>query len=212
MLLITVAACENDDTTQQEAQTDPLSCDSALAPCGGDLVGTWSLIDRCRDDDWSTTSTVGDYVYCPGAVTGVELSVDSTLAFAADHAYALDSTVTLAIFMETPPECLEALGLTECDQLATVMDYDYDDVQCSQRSNMDCRCEVVAYVGVTGDGTWSVDAGVLTMSEAFGTSSYNGTTTSTSTFGPYDSAYCVDGDRLRLVSDESYVGGLYARF
>jgi hypothetical protein len=207
----------DEDCDPIETASEPLTCDGDVPACGGDLVGTWAVGDWCADGTYSTETTYGTSSYCPGMVIGYAFSLDSLLTFADDQTYDFETTAEFLQYWELPQGCLYALELADCAETAELLNEDYGayTITCAEEPEIDCRCEWTIHVRLSGDGLWETCGGRLTMSEDLATGSTYTTyqqTTTTTTFGPYDDPYCIDGDVLRLEHEDDFLlGGVYTR-
>ena len=162
----------------------------ADAPCGGDIMGTWELVDFC------TPEPAGDHQPCEGpgedepACAGdassriCNILYGGTAEFTADALAATFSVAARVRYSFTDP-CLAALGegaegQAACDARVTdKLACDYADGTCSCEAVLDPQSELQT-VAMSLDGhTMTLEQG---GKEAVGT-------------------YCVDGDRLTIVFD-----------
>jgi len=189
-LAASTGACGSGD------RSPPPNC-LQVAPCGGDIVGTWSFLGTCTD-----LATLNDQIgdSCPGAAFnafGVALS--GTFTFNADLTYTASNWREDFVFAETLPlmcagaaSCAEANG-TETQSTAgsttTVT------TTCTGTST--CSCRINGRFTVSSDaGTWATAGSDLTM---------YGSSTSTSL------AYCVEENRLHMIGTSTTATGQSAR-
>lgn len=101
-----------------EPAAAPASCDMASAPCGGDLAGTWSVMD-CPHELTGVVNMLGFGLGCTeAAITSGSLQVSGTITFNADGTFT-DATVTTGEqVVELEPTCLNISGtVTQCDRV-----------------------------------------------------------------------------------------------
>ncbi len=202
-------ACEPD-----EALNEPMACGTEVPACGGDPTGSWTVTDWCSDftgDLASGTTTYTSY-YCDGFTVRRQVVWDSTLTFSADQVFLYELEIDGHFELDLPQECVEYLGYADCAEL---MEYVVYGLECSDRAEGGCSCVAEIDVTAFGEGTWSTCRGVLTVSEfpATATGTYVGYpyTTTTTEFGGWETAYCIDGDFLRLQDDPDELAGIYER-
>jgi hypothetical protein len=170
------------------AMASSLSCSSgshasctAVAPCGGNLVGTWKLQDSCS----SSTSTVS----CGTNHTAFSENLNGTITFNSDMTYALssggDETITLTI----PLSCFTNTGTTTdlaCTGVRSGPSSLPGPGTCTvSGSNCDCHMDE-PLPNVTESGTYGLSGSMITTTPSNG----DGTN---STVG-----YCVSGDTLSI--------------
>ncbi len=85
-----------------------------VAPCGGNLVGTWKIVDSC------SAGTASPNPSCPGETTQVSsLSVSGTYTFNGDGTYSASLSETAAETITIPTSCLSTSTIpATCDQLS----------------------------------------------------------------------------------------------
>ncbi len=153
-----------------------LSC-AAVAPCGGDLVGTWKASGAClgKTEDLSSV--------CPGATADITVSLSGTETFNADLTYTATLTGGGTTTFHYPSTCLT--GGTSCTQwgqglMSVGM---YSSVTCTTDGAGVCNCVAVSPTTPDNEsGTYSVSGGTVTTVPA---GSANG------------APYCVQGSVLR---------------
>jgi hypothetical protein len=183
----------------------------AAAPCGGDLVGTWTLeVDACAFQSSS---------YCPG----LTFAVAPTSSYGVVYTFNANGTLSGSIagrFIATisyPPECLysDAGAAQSCIDLSNSLqpivqqlgDAGTNNIltasfNCSPGSRGTCLCdEDVAYTPRVVTGSYTTDATTITIKDLSGpglpdAGALDGGATSSS-------GYCVSGNTLTLWSDSA---------
>jgi hypothetical protein len=156
-----------------------------FTPCGGDLVGDWSVQAACGTAKLSSP-------VCSGLTLDFDhLMVSGTQTFTAAGAYSTDLSVAGSFTMHWPSGCLKLGAVTvTCDQLnaglMTAMGMDVDTIQsvaCSKEPQ-GCAC-VATYkpMQAAGSGTYTVDGKAVKLTDAAGQSGSN--------------EFCVSGSTLR---------------
>jgi hypothetical protein len=174
----------------------PASCDQAQ-PCGGDVVGTWTVMDACVAITGEFNLT-GLGVGCAFAtVTATSLEVSGTWTANADMTYEDDLVWTGEQTFELAPECQHIEQVT-CDRLDSALvslgylqGLTYDDVTCTPVGPDPyggCSCTAVIDSPGGSTGTYTVAGHVLTTS--------NGA----------EYSYCVKGNTLTLTPTKFATG------
>ena len=155
-------------------------CENA-APCGGDIVGTWTVTSGCES---STRSALDGACPAATALVGIVLA-RSTISYRADMTYSFAGTVLGDAYVSVPTECLTS-GETCADvaqQLST--EPDFASISCMSRES-GCECQRrQAPEEVMEAGTFTVTAGGLLTEVSAGTP-------------PRLMDYCVRGNTLTL--------------
>src|ERR1039457_4684644 len=169
------------------------SC-SNVAPCGGDVLGTWTVTSSCLNVAGELDlASVG--AGCPSAPVSGSLQVTGTWTANADGTY-LDNTTTSGseqftlgssclVISSTPVKCDGAAGL-----LTSVLGY--SKLDCPSTADGGCSCSATAKQ--TGG------LGVLSMSPSTGDNYTTSGNVLTISGRPEDVkySYCVSGNKLTL--------------
>lgn len=160
-------------------------CDVPSTACGGDISGDWQLTDLCTKVPIGPLAGITNA--CPGATLTTDVSPTGTATFngapAMDYMVAFDIMATVSL--ELPASCLgsDAGVPSTCDAL------EGGDITCTGDMDTGCSCSGTFTMGFTDSGTYTTTAG-------------GDLTLDSMTDGPSSSQYCVDGDSLRIFSDE----------
>jgi hypothetical protein len=172
-----------------QASQGGASCKN-VTPCGGDLVGTWSVTSSCLQVS-GELDLMAAGMDCPSAPLTGSLLVTGTWIAQSNGVYR-DATSTSGQEQFTlAPECLLMSGTTiTCDRISPVFGaLGYSSVTCTSTSAGGCNCtasiDQVGGVGVVSfwppfSGTYAIAGDVVTIDDE---SEYS---------------YCVSGDMLRL--------------
>jgi hypothetical protein len=167
------------------------SCDS-VAPCGGDVVGTWGVAGSCLPVSGEANMS-GFGLGCTAApVTGV-LEVAGAWTANADGTFTDNTTTSGASDIELPPECLNVSGtITTCDRLdGALQALGYASVICADSASGGCSCTGtiqqlggMAFValGAPRSGTYTTSNDVVAVPGR----------------SPREYAYCVAGTTLTM--------------
>jgi hypothetical protein len=116
-------------------------CTSA-APCGGDVVGDWTVTSSCLTVTGKLDLSVALGSSCPSpSVTG-SLQVSGTWSAKADGTYADNTTTSGSEQFALAPACLTFSGTTvTCDQASTLLQaLGYSSVACTTVAGGGCSC------------------------------------------------------------------------
>lgn len=113
--------------------------------CGGDLVGTWTVVSSCVDVHGGLDLR-GFGLGCTSAsVTGI-LSVTGTFTANADGTYSDQTYTSGAQQIEFPEQCFDVGPAVSCDRLASVVlldNYGYASATCMEANDGACVCDAV---------------------------------------------------------------------
>ncbi|HVU51544.1 MAG TPA: hypothetical protein VHL80_12705 [Polyangia bacterium] len=159
-----------------------------VAPCGGDLVGTWTLTSTCA------TRPALPAKVCDGAtIAHSSFDVSGSATFGADHTFGISATESGTIEVSVPAACLGAGSPTDaCTQLTPAVPPGTG-ARCVA-SGDGCLCTfIVAPHDVAETGTYAASGSSIDASPAGGLID--------------GASYCVAGERLHLVSLDSSAAG-----
>jgi hypothetical protein len=154
------------------------ACSATFTPCGGDLVGTWTVESTCN--------VAAPPMQCPGVTVTISPNESGTLTFNADETFSMNLKIEETGTATVPASCLTAgtscsmLGGTTTAQGVTVK------TTCTGTLTAGCTCSL----GVTG---------TVALSGTYATA---GSDVSLTTGGTPTSpvSYCVSGSQLQLGS------------
>jgi len=160
-----------------------------VAPCGGDVVGTWKITKSCAD---SAAIIAAVSEICPAAtVQSIDVQTTGTFSFNADGTYTEGVTTGGSATVFIPSSCLVQGGITYTCSLVTLAltvmkPAGVDSISCSDASG-GCDCKVVPSTLVRNQaGTYTTTDNTYTTSPAEGT--------------PVESSYCVQGNRFHSIT------------
>ena len=173
----------------------PVEADcEAVAPCGGDVVGTWVVAGSCLPVS-GVANMSGFGLGCTEAPITGALEVTGTWAANANGTFTDGTTTTGDSQIELPPSCLSVSGTTtSCDRLGGALQVlGYALVECvNAASGGGCTCAatvdqagglaMVAF-GPPSSGTYTTANNVLTASAGSAANAY---------------AYCVSGNQMLM--------------
>jgi hypothetical protein len=121
------------------------SCDE-VAPCGGDVVGTWTVVS-CPLTVSGEVNMMGFGLDCKTApITSGSLEVTGTVEFLADLSFNDNTTTTGTTMLELPELCLHVSGTTTtCESLGGSLDsLGYKSATCTDNTMTGgCSCTAV---------------------------------------------------------------------
>lgn len=165
-----------------------------VAPCGGNLVGTWKVVDSCTGS--TAVSSGSPITSCPSATAQVgSVSASGTATFNADMTYSVSVTESASETLDVPMSCLSSVTCADlATSLGTVLggdDAGAATTTCTA-SGSSCDC-TITLAGMTDNetGTYSISGDTVTTTPT----AAPGTTVSTG-----GGSYCVQGSDLHLIS------------
>jgi hypothetical protein len=177
----------------------------ANAPCGGDVIGTWTLkFDECVFPSGSPS-------YCPGLTFSIDPASNygATYTFNANTAFSASIGGKVASTTRYPPSCLngDAGAAEACAQLSTLLqttapklgDAGTDNISsasysCSSDPGGTCVCDSrITYISRTVAGNYTTSGTKLTITALGGN---DAGVLEQGADGPTD--YCVSGNTLTL--------------
>jgi hypothetical protein len=161
-----------------------------VAPCGGDVVGSWQVIQSCTTLTGDLSST------CAGLTSIVNFMLTGTVTFNADHTYATTEGGTYLQHYHAPPGCLPAGEDCAQYQQSLVSQGTFTSVACVTDSTGACNCDLTApAIVINQSGTYSSSGVSLTTTGDGGTST---------------TPYCVQGNMLYQNAPTKSDGGVTA--
>jgi hypothetical protein len=157
-----------------------------VSACGGDIVGTWTIVAACSSGSTSETG-------CPGLSSHLNsLTGRGTIAFNADMTYSASLDISESLTIVFPAACVPASA--SCDDLAQSLITSTQAATVSggcSPSNHGCACSVDLQVRPNDSmGTYSVSGSALTTTPS-------STGADISILGD---GFCVRGSTLHLIS------------
>jgi hypothetical protein len=161
-----------------------------VTPCGGDVVGNWTVSGACLD---SATLNMELGMSCPGAAISISrVNVSGSARFNVDLTYTVTTAASFTAQETIPASCLSSGGLTlTCAQLDQQLQQDiaadpstFQSAHCSGSSSCTCTF-TVAGEAQTETGTYTTSGTTFTTTASDGSISSNG--------------YCVQGNELHIV-------------
>jgi hypothetical protein len=158
-----------------------------VAPCGGDVVGTWQASSACQERATSEMDFLGRVRgSCPSASLGdVTLTPSGMIAFGADMSFVGTLVVNAMIAVNIPPACTNN---ATCDAVAATMQSvvgtnGITSVSCAGTGS--CTCTTMQTIDIVkANGMWATSGTELTFAGAPGGN------------GPI----CVQGSSLHMVA------------
>jgi len=165
------------------------SC-SNVSACGGDVVGTWTVVSSCLSVTGQMDMAVIGLECTSATVTG-SLQVTGTWTANSNGTYSDHTTTTGVEHLTLPASCLQISGTTTtCDRIGGVLTgAGYDSVSCTAAASGGCTCS--ATVKQTGwMGMVSFDASTS------GEYTTSGTEVTLDSEARY--SFCVAGTKLNM--------------
>ena len=163
-----------------------------VQPCGGNVVGTWSLLGVCFSERYRMKASDSLAAVCPGAsIDTFDIDVSGTITFNADLTYVSNVHETVSATERIPLSCLG--GFASCAEVTSS----------SPESTLTCTgttmCTCHASGMPTGDetGTYATSGTSLSMTDPNSTST---------------DAYCVEQNRLHVIGIDDTTGEILGDF
>ena len=154
-----------------------------VQPCGGDVVGNWSIVGECINTASMNREIMAE---CPGATVNTSgLRVTGSASFNADMTYSVTEMISATVSETIPASCLTTQGLT-CTQLNQLLQQEaaMDPSGISGRcvGSSACTCTfTIPSMTVTDSGTWATSGTNILIDGS-------------------PSPYCVQGNELHLMT------------
>jgi len=157
------------------------SC-GAVQPCGGSLIGTWTVNDSCQ----SVTDFTFDMACPEASIDQSAIITSGSLTFNADMTVTVNLSQSGTLRVTAPLSCLTQV--TTCDEYASVFSPGPPDATttCTTVAGNACDCTLVYATPQTTSGS--------------GTYTTTGSTLSWTLSGDSDGSYCVQGNTLHLMA------------
>ena len=150
-----------------------------VQPCGGDLVGTWTITSACLHAPDTADPT------CPGySVSNVSGTETGTLMFAAGGTYTSNVSATASYTEMIPSSCIAP---SVCADLPAV--YTSLGAAATCTGTTTCVCSVAAASNGSEAGTYAISGTTVTVTPTYGY--------------PDAMAYCVQGNTVHFLSYNS---------
>ncbi|HYQ02526.1 MAG TPA: hypothetical protein VER96_27830 [Polyangiaceae bacterium] len=155
------------------------SC-STGTPCGGDVVGDWTIKDMCLDISMTTMLQS-----CPSATFRLSpFTTTGTVSFKANNTMTSSAVIAFQEFIQIPATCLKESDCTLLrDSFLNVTSV--TDAQCNWDASAGCGCTVSTSQSTMNSGTYQVQGNNLT-------------TTSGVTGAAETDTFCVSGNTLSI--------------
>jgi hypothetical protein len=178
---VLVAACGSDNKTNDFGGAHKCG---EVAPCGGDVVGSWTVADSCIGVPQEDTDQLDALKQqCPQLTYRTSSDAAGIALFTADT-YAFGFAATATIKLRFPASCIGGLGCAAAGQLlGSYLAAAGSSLTCTGSGN--CDCTVTATVPYADSGTYTKSGTTLTLTGAGGTSPL---------------PYCVEGSTLHVIT------------
>lgn len=182
-----------DDSGAGSAGTSPgtsngASACSAINPCGGDLLGDWTIKDLCMG---TSTQPFG------GSCAGVTLSLGllaatGSISFRADNTEVGTATLSYRSTVHIPADCYDE-GSCNAYQTALNAVNDVSNAMCSWDAGSGCACTTSVTTSSMANGTYQVQGTNVSFTDF-------------TTGRQSVASFCVSGNTLRLYSVDATNG------
>lgn len=156
-----------------------------VQPCGGSVVGTWTLTNDCADKT-ALSSALQSGLSCPSLqVSSAQAIIAGTLTFGSDGTYSVQESETVNLGFSLPSTCTSGLS---CTDFGTAF-------QSTCAGTTTCACTETNTQPTTSTGTYSIAGNVLALTDS-------------ATLSVTSGSYCVQGSTLHLLTVDSTTGAV----
>jgi len=155
-----------------------------VEPCGGDLVGTWTLATQCLDPGEEAASVQQNYYCAQATVASSALTVSGSVAFSSSMSYSVTESVAYRLTVNLPLSCTGGEDCLTYGTYLSLLQSPGTTISCSGTTA--CTCAQTTSSSLSDSGTY-----VLSGS--------NATLTSSTTGSPSTNGYCVQGSTIHLI-------------
>jgi hypothetical protein len=165
-----------------------LSCEP-FAACGGTLTGKWQVNNACIDDATKTAIANAAKVCDQGTATVTEIGLTGSATFE-QQSVVYDGVISLAISSTFPLTC--AVGSTSCGdaQKKLASAEGVTGATCTTMGTT-CACQYRQSIPQKGQGSYVASGSTFTVTDP-------------SDGSKNTSEYCVNGDTLRVKTEEGF--------
>jgi hypothetical protein len=185
---VLASSCDGGAAAEPDPMPVVVMCPAAQ-PCGGDLVGTWTIMSLCLSSDSGSTAA------CPTESDDARgLVLTGTMTFGADSSFTTTDTLSGTVVRSIPLSCARGAGAGSCAQVeALIGSASYRSVRCTGASTCTCTIDLVPTTA-SSTGTYVKATNLVTISQSDGSVETD--------------SYCVSGDTLTLVKHSDPTSGI----
>ncbi len=152
--------------------TDEACKELDFTPCGGDVVGSWSISNLCLSNTVIAENPWGEMPGCATSLYEINMDMTGSIDFADDGTYVQDFTNSVTIHIELSAECLNGMGgqysgaEVICDTIGTQM---ADENGACEYTGGKCVCDFAPEDDSPDEpetGTWSVTGNNLMIDDS----------------------------------------------
>jgi hypothetical protein len=157
-----------------------------VGPCGGELVGSWKMVNFCFDQPSAPADLSAA---CPSVALKVSnVSVAGNVMYNADKTFSQSATITASVGLTLPGSCLQGQNAVTCTQIEASSNQDASSspLTCTTLADGGCQCNSALHETAEASGTYTVDKSRLTQFDVGG--------------GTDDEDFCVKGSNLYLLA------------
>lgn len=144
----------NNEPNNQPNNTPAGSACDPFTPCGGDIVGTHSIIDACFDGAANPFEE-----QCPEATFEADTDFSGTLTFNGDGSWSLSTTTVGTATINVPASCVGG----DCNTLSLLL----MGAQCTAAGEV-CNCDLAINDVSSESGTFTAEGNNLVMTDSEG--------------------------------------------
>jgi|GEM_PF-1144844 len=156
-------------------------CNPEPAPCGGDVVGTWTIDSHCGFESLSNFFAAE----CPSStMTFVASALTGTQTLGEDGSFSLDGDLTLDLDLQIDTNTCYGVGCGQFGDLLTMQDNNIEAACVDEQDSADCDCAMTITNTLEREGSFEVEGDMITLTTEAGTAD--------------PAPYCVSGEHLTI--------------
>jgi len=159
-----------------------------VPPCGGDLLGDWTIVQACIDVPSDLFSDI-----CAGSTVKVSsFTATGTVSFKADKTTVSSGVISFVQTTQLPASCVSEAQCA-ASGAAFANDPRYSNGQCQYDASTGCLCTVTSTQTPMNSGTYEVQGTDVILSSSNGKMSVD--------------SFCVSGNTLSLYETNANANG-----
>lgn len=168
-------------TVYTSARSTMPTCTPEPAPCGGDVIGTWTIDAHCGFESLSNFFAAD----CPGSeMTYVASELTGTQVLGEDGSFSLEGDLSIDLDLQIDTNTCFGVGCGQFGDLITMQDNNLEVACIEAESTDDCDCVMTLSNTLEREGTFAVEGDMITLTIEGGTAD--------------PAPFCVSGDHLTV--------------
>lgn len=168
-------------TVYASAELTMPACNPEPAPCGGDVVGTWTIDSHCGFESLSNFFA-GD---CPSSTMSyVASELTGTQVLGDDGSFSLEGELSIDLDLQIDTDTCFGVGCGQFGDLLTMQDNNLEVACVEAEGSEGCDCAMTITNTLEREGTYAVEGDMITLTTDVGTAD--------------PAPFCVAGDHLTI--------------